>query len=168
MKHGIQLRLAGLGLGLGFMGLLIVIITLTSQKQAKELRNRLNQVDTESFWIADRFKNSLRDVTDHLRAYRAEREPAMWQEFLKAGSDLHDWVAQQRTRLTTASEQEVLQQIDEAYDQYLRMAKEFHAHPPPPSQAASPSELSRFVEQSRRLSDLGQLLARAHYNSRNE
>jgi hypothetical protein len=75
MNFGIRFRLVALGLACGLMGLLIVAVTVNSQTQARELRVRLNQVDTESFGMADHFKESLREVNETMRRFRTNGEP---------------------------------------------------------------------------------------------
>ena len=68
MHRGIKLRLTLLLLGLALFGSLIVAVTLNSQRQGRELRARLNQLDLESFGIADHFRETLREVNDKMRA----------------------------------------------------------------------------------------------------
>src|SRR5579859_1922450 len=91
LNRGIKLRLAALLMGLGLFGAMIVAVTLSSQRQANEVRARLNQVDIESFHIADHFKDALREVDSKMRAYRVERQPELWEEFLKTSQELDTW-----------------------------------------------------------------------------
>jgi signal transduction histidine kinase len=165
MNFGIRFRLVALGLGCGLMGFLIVVVTVNSQTQARELRVRLNQVDTESFGMADHFKESLREVNETMRRFRTNVDPAVWAEFLKAGHDLGAWINQQAPKLNTQREKDVLQQIDAAYDEYMRLGEQWHAQLQS-SDGISTAPATRFHEQARRLGDLGQLLARTHYESR--
>ena len=66
-RFGIKARLIGLGLAIALMGGLIVVVTLGSQWKATEARARLRQVESESFHIAERFKDNLREVNDKMR-----------------------------------------------------------------------------------------------------
>ncbi len=169
MASGIKLRLITLGLALALMGALIVAVVLTSQRQAAELRARLSQVDIESFGIAERFKDMLRGVSDKMRAYRNTHDPAIWESFLKASHELDGWIEQQAPRLTTQREKDVLKQIDSAYDDYLRVTRSLHDQMQASGQTnILRAESSGTLEEVRRLSDLGQALARAHYDSRNQ
>src|SRR6266404_42995 len=169
MASGIKLRLITLGLALALMGALIVAVVLTSQRQAAELRARLSQVDVESFGIAERFKDMLRGVSDKMRAYRNTHDPAIWESFLKASHELDGWIEQQAPRLTTQREKDVLKQIDSAYDDYLRVTRSLHDQIQASGQTnILRAESSGTLEEVRRLSDLGQALARAHYDSRNQ
>ena len=81
---GVRWRLIALASAVGLMGVLIVLTTLNSQRQATELRTRLSQVDSESFGIAEHFKDALREVTDKMLRYRTVRDPVAWEEFLQA------------------------------------------------------------------------------------
>jgi signal transduction histidine kinase len=150
------------------MGVLIVAATLSSQKQAHQLRLRLNQVDSEYFRIADHFRDALRDSADKMRAFRTTRNPAAWRQFLESSQSLSVWVDREAPR-GTPREQELIRQIDAARPDYLSAAEELHDKVLAATEATlARSEASRFIEESRRLADLGQQLARAHYDSRNQ
>ncbi len=169
MNLGITSRLIALGLGLGLMAALIVVVILSSQRQARDIRSRLAQVDQESFRIADHFKDSLREVNDKMRAYRTGRDPTLWAEFLKASKDLDMWIDEQKPRLKTQREKDLLEQIDAAYDAYVRMAGDLYSRMQTSTDpAATRAESAAFFEQSRHLADIGQALSRAHYDSRNQ
>ena len=75
MNFGIKLRLAALGLATALMGALIVLVTLYSQRQGTELRTRLNDLESQSFGIAEQFKDALRDVNDKMIRYRTVPRP---------------------------------------------------------------------------------------------
>ena len=111
MNFKIKLRLVGLGLSLGLLGALIVWVTLASQRQAEDARTQLGDVDTESMRIADRFKDKLRYANDRMRLYSTSRDPAHWQEFLKAGDELKAWIQTQPPKMAPGLEQEMLKQI---------------------------------------------------------
>jgi signal transduction histidine kinase len=158
----------GLSLAVGLMGVCIAVVTVSSQRQGQMLRTRLTQVDSESFRIADHFKDALREVIDHARHYREEKDTSSWQDFLKSSAELESWISGQGSKLTTQREKEVLQEITAAYSVCLGTAKELYG--PQQSSGASDAaqaESKRFRDQSRHLADLGQDLARAHYESRN-
>ncbi len=167
MTFGIQWRLVVLGTVVTLMGLLILLATLNSQKQAAELGARLSQVDLESFRIADRFRDSLRELNNTMQRYGIEREPAVWEEFLKASRKLDDWIDQQKPKLTTREEQEALAEIDAAYDRYQRVAQELQAKVLfLEGKSPSLADYDTFRKASQRLFDLGQNLGKAHYESR--
>jgi signal transduction histidine kinase len=164
----IKLRLAALGLALALLGTLIIEVTLTSQQRGEHTRAQLGQVDLESMRIADRFKDKQRYASDQMRRYSSGRDPAYWQEFLRASGELKAWIDSQPAKLTPGLEQEVLKQMDAAYALYVRKAQELHDRMETSGHAsASLAEYNGFFEQSRRLYDLGLDLARIHYELRN-
>ena len=168
MNFGIKMRFTALALVVGLMGVLIVLTTLNSQRQAAELRARLSHVELESFGIADHFKDSLRALNSTMLSYGIRHDTTDWESFLKVSHELDLWIDEQKPKLNTQQEKDVLQQIDYAYDDYVRAGRELQAKVqslgrPDPALA----EFSEFLAESQRLFDLGQALARAHYESRN-
>lgn len=170
LKHfGIQARLIALVLAVALMGALIVVVTFSSQRKARDARTRLNQVESESFRIAERFKDNLREVNDKMRRYGSFHEPEVWDEFLKASSELKSWIGAQAPRLTSGREKALLEQVDSAYQAYVQRAEELHSlMKNSGKRGATLVEYNDFFMQSRRLLDLGEELSRAHYDSRNQ
>ena len=66
MNFRVKLRLVALVLGIGLMGLVIVLMTFKSQSQAEELRVRLDQKYSESFRIAEQFRDFLGQLNRRL------------------------------------------------------------------------------------------------------
>jgi signal transduction histidine kinase len=168
MKLGIKLRLAALALAVALMGTLIVLATLRSQRQSGELRIRLKSVDSESFGMANYFKDSLRELNNQIFQYAINHDTAVWDEFRKASDALDRWIDEQKSRLTTQREKDIVQRIDAEYDVYRRVANELRGKLQSFGQRkASLEDLASFRAESQRLFDLGQALAKAHYDSRN-
>ena len=166
MKFGVTFRLLALGAGIGLMGLLIVLITFSSQQEGNELRARLSTVDSESFGISEQFKDRLREInTMRLRA-EIDRQPATWERFLKLSQDLDAWLDQQTPKLRTEHEIDVLHKARTAFDDYLKTVIAMHAQDAGQVSEAA-VELS-IRSKSQELFDLGQSLAKAHYDSRNQ
>src|SRR5689334_19098822 len=168
MKFGITFRLTALALALVLMGALIAIVTITSQHQAEEAKGRLGQVDVESFRIADLFKEKLRLANDSMRRYASVRDSAAWEDFLKASEGLQSWIDSQSPNLVTARERGLLKQMETAREAYLQKARDVRQTMEATQEAgASLAEYNGFQDQARHFYDLGQELARAHYESRN-
>ncbi len=169
MKSGIKFRLAALGLAMGLAGALIAVMMLLSQRQAAKLRERLQPLESESFRIAEHFKDAFRDVNDRMVHYRTVRDAQSWQEFLDASHQLDLWIDAQRPKLNSQREKDVLQQINATYDAYLRGAQEQRAWIESAGAQNAPalSEPDMLVPVRRRLFDLGQELAQAHFDRRN-
>jgi signal transduction histidine kinase len=167
MNFRIKLRLVALVLGIGLMGLVIVLMTLKSQSQAEELRVRLDQKDSESFRIAEQFRDFLGQLNSALFHYGGENDAAELEKFNKASDDLNQWIDVHSPRLTTVDEKAIMNQIDAAYDDYLAAAKalliRLKSLGP---QSATVHDYADVRKQSERLFDLGMSLERAHYYSR--
>src|SRR5215467_6746011 len=119
MKFGIRFRLTALAIASVLMGALIVVVTLTSQRQSEDAKTRLGQVDLESFRIADGFKEKLRFANDKFRRYASVRDPAAWDEYLKATDGLQSWIEEQASLLTNPRERDLLKQMSAAREAYL-------------------------------------------------
>jgi len=168
MNFGVKLRFTALALVVGLLGVLIGLTTLNSQRQAAELRARLSHVDLESFGIADHFKDSLRALNSTMFNYGIRHDPTDWESFLKVSQELDIWIDEQKPRLTTQREKDVLEEIDTAYDDYRGAGRDLQAKVQSLGrQDPTLAEFSGFLAESQRLFDLGQALARAHYESRN-
>jgi signal transduction histidine kinase len=168
MNLSVNFRLAALGFAAGLMGLLIVVAIVLSQKQGDTLRAQLNTVDSESFTIADHFKDSLREVNNIRFRYTMDHDQATWALFLTASRQLDTWMDEQAPRLSTAGEKDALRQVKAAYDDYLAEARQVHFRNQNNSPTDALAEFSSSRGQSQHLFDLGQALARAHYESRNQ
>lgn len=167
MNLRVKLRLIGLALAIGLMGVVIAYMTVKSQRQATELRARLGQVDSESFRIADQFRDFLRQLNTSLYRYGDQHRPVDLDTFLKASHNLDLWIDAQKPRLTTAREKAVMQQIDRAYDKYLLAAREVQAKLQSLApRSATIGDYTGLMNESQHLFTLGEALAKAHYESR--
>jgi signal transduction histidine kinase len=151
------------------MGALIAVVTQSSQRQAEDAKARLGQVDLESFRIADLFKDKLRLANDSMRRYATARAPVAWEEFLKASEGLQTWIQSQAPNLVTPREKELLAKMGAAQELYLQNANHVHRLMEDSAESgASLAEYNGFQDQARHFYDLGQELARAHYEVRND
>ena len=169
MKFGLIFRLVALALVVALMGVLILLATLNSQRQAAQLRDKLSQVDSESFRIADQFRDSLRALNNTMQRFGTEHDPAVWGEFLEASHKLDDWIDEQKPKLATQREVDALQQITVVYDDYMRVARDLHAKIQPLGrESATLADFNPLRTTSQHLFDLGQTLGKAHYDSRKQ
>jgi signal transduction histidine kinase len=168
MKFGIKFRITALAVVVTLLGVLILLATVNSQHQAAELRARLSQVDLESFQISDQFRDSLRELNNIMLRYGFEHDATVWNEFLEASRKVDVWIDDQKPKLTTAREKEALKEIDYAYDDYLRVARNLQTKIQPPGLSASLADYNPLRAASQRLLDLGETLGKAHYDSRRE
>ncbi|PWU08863.1 MAG: hypothetical protein C5B50_28720 [Verrucomicrobia bacterium] len=150
------------------LGALIIAITLALQNKSTAIRKWLSLQDTESFGIQDHFKDKFRLANAHMRRFGTTEEPAAWDEFLKASQDLKTWIDDQAGRLTNANEKATLKKLDSAWEAYMRQAQIVRrVAATNPVVGVTLAEYNDFTDQSRKFLDLGQDLARAHYESRN-
>jgi len=169
MNRAIKIRLAALGLGIGLMGAMIVGVTLILQSLANVSKAKLNQMDLESFHIADHFRDKLRFANDKMRAFATTEEPAAWDEFLSASHELKTWLDEQKLRLSNDREQRLLKEMDAAHAVYLQKAADLrNLIMTDSTKGASLAQYNTFLEYSRHFLDLGQELGRIHFESRNE
>jgi C4-dicarboxylate-specific signal transduction histidine kinase len=168
MKPGIRIRLIALALIVALMGVLILLATLNSQRRANDLRERLAQVDSESFRIADEFRNSLRQLSNTMQRYGTDRDPALWNEFSADSQKLNLWIQEQKPNLTTADEREILQEIETAYADYLRTANELHVRVQTQSNTVSLSDYTPLRKASQHLFEMGETLSKARYEARKQ
>jgi signal transduction histidine kinase len=169
MNKSVNFRLAALGVAAALMGLLIVVAVVLSQRQGDKLHAQLSTVDSESYSIAEHFKDSLREVNNIRFRYTVDHDPAAWDQFLSASRKLDEWMDQQAPRLTTAGEKDALHQVKSAYEDYLAVASQRHSlGQTNTSPAESLAEVSASRGQSQHVFDLGEALAHAHFESRNQ
>src|SRR5215831_9795380 len=109
MNVRVKLRLIALAVGIGLMGVVIVLMTVKSRDQAEELRRRLDQRDTESFRIADQFRNFLGELNSALFHYGGENDQTELEKFNKASEELNHWIDVQKPRLSTPEEKALMQ-----------------------------------------------------------
>src|SRR5665213_1222095 len=168
MNFGVKFRLIALLSVVALMGALIAFAIIKSQGQGRDLRARLGNVDSERDEIAAHFKDALREVNNARFQYAIGRDPVVWRQFLQASADLKTWIDAQAPRLTTQGEKDALAQVQSAYDDYLTQAKKIGSTAAPVGPADSLAAIAQDRAESQRLFDLGQALARAHYQSRNQ
>ncbi len=152
MKSPIRFRLVALGSAVLLAGAFLFLVTLESRRRAEELRHRLRQMNSESLGIAEDFRRNLRELNNTVFNYGVSRQPAQWQLFLDASRKLDLWIDEQKPKLETALEKEVLQQIDKAYDEFRSAARKLHDKVQASGQQQTPlSDFAEFQSQSQRL-----------------
>jgi len=97
------------------------------------------------------------------------RDPQQWALFEKASSDLDQWIDlhdpsyNPNSPLTTASERQLLSELNRAYDHYLQSARSVYSNNVPALASSNQlTQLDAFDAQAQRMRDLAQRLADAH------
>jgi signal transduction histidine kinase len=169
MNFNVKFRLAALGLAVGLMAALIVFITLNSQRGVTDLQNRLNNLDIESSVLATQFRDSMHELNNTVISYGISHNPTAWADCLKQSEKLKTWITEQKFKLRNPSERQVLQQMDGAYDDYLKTIQDFHNKIVSSGrQDSALSDIAPARERAQQLSDLSRKLVQAHYQARAE
>ena len=163
MHSAIRLRLTLLIAGLALMAALTVWSVSNTWRQISELERRLTAGHLETFRLADHFQESVLSLNASILRFTALREDATWDDFEKAGKQLDLWIDEQNPKLNTDHERKVMQQLNDAYDDYLGAARAVRTNRQPATvSATSFSQLAEFERQAQRLLQLGIQLADAH------
>jgi len=169
MKNSLQRRLIGLIAAVVVMWLGIAFLVVDLQWQSGALRAQLKEVDSESYRIGDEFRDHLRQLNESLYRYGMSQTAPDIADFNKASHELDLWIDQQKPKLATAQEKEIMNRIDAAYDDYLRAAKELLVRLVALGDAAATmDEYTGVRTESQRLYRLGQALSQAHLASRDQ
>ncbi|HKQ39651.1 MAG TPA: ATP-binding protein [Verrucomicrobiae bacterium] len=134
-----------------------------------ELERRVTTTQLESFRLAQDFAGRLRDLNNSILLYAARREPATWNEFEQAATNLDRWIDQYDPRvnpksiLTTDPERRLFQQLNSGYDEYLRAARTLHSNQRGATMSAEAyNAVKEFQDQAQQLLDVNDELAKAH------
>lgn len=167
MTSAVKFRLAALGTAAAVMGVLIAFVTLNSQRQSADLRSKLNEVEAQSFGMAEHFKDVLRESSDKLTRYRTTGDETAWRDVLKSNDELNGWMQAQIASPITPREREILQQMSARYADYLQLVGGVRQKilASGPEGSAAPEKLSQT---RRKLFDLGQELSQAHLDLRKQ
>jgi len=169
IKDRFQRRIAALVGAFLLVAGCIAWLTVQLQREASELRTRLRQADSESFRIADQFSEFLGKLNDSLYHYGRSHVLPDVAAFSKATNELNKWIDEQKPKLTSVEEKAAMEQIDHAYDDYMRVAGELVVRLEAIGDAsATMDEYTNLRKESQRLSELGRLLSRAHLASKEQ
>jgi signal transduction histidine kinase len=169
MKSAAAQKLIGLVFGMVLMGAAIVFLTTRVQTQSAQLRLNLERVDSEGFRIADELFDPMRQLNDSLYHYGQSHVAPNRDAFEATSQDLDHWIERQTNNLTTLREVTIMQQIDRAYHEYLRVARDLLVRLEAiGDESASIDEYTNLRNATHRLFLLRKALARAHQASREQ
>ncbi len=169
MRNRVQRRLTGLVATIVLAGLGIAFLTVKLQSYSGELRARLDQVDSESFLVADQFGDSLRRLNESLYHFGRSHVAHDVDAFNEASRQLDRWIKTQKMMLTTEQERVLMRQIDAAYHDYLHVAEQLLVRLVALGEAsATMDEYTDLRTESQRLHALCKSLSRAHVASRDQ
>jgi signal transduction histidine kinase len=168
MSGGIKFRLAAFVLAMAVMASLIAWLAHTSWRRTGELREKLSAVQLQSFQIAGHCQQSILELNNLVLRYGVYHEPNDWVRFEIASTNLDHWLDEQRPILKTEREKQILDRINDRYDDYVLAAQEIGARARAENpQIARLSDFEDFEAQSRNILGLSFELAQAHRDSLN-
>jgi len=146
----------------------------SSLSNVSQLEDRFTTGYLDTFRRADEFQARLLELNNSILRYAAWREPAVWNKFELASEGLNVWIDQygvhtnrtnqgDRNDEPRPKERQLLQRLNDAFDEYLRAAQAVHTNQPPATLPADGSaQFNEFDRQSTNLLGLGIELADAH------
>ncbi len=120
MKLGIKFRLTIFALVIVLAELAFGWATHTSWNRFRELSDRLDQVQAQSFQTADQFRARLRQMKTILLRHGAKPDPANLGQFETEWTNLDQWIDAQQPR--SEQEREILAEINVTHDAYYAVA----------------------------------------------
>lgn len=99
----------------------------TAWKAADQLGSRLSKEEISSFRIGDTFSADLHELRSLFRNYEASRDPKKWDDFVEAHQRLLQWLHDQRGSITRSGELQILDNINQVFDEYWQEAFKIRA-----------------------------------------
>jgi signal transduction histidine kinase len=134
-----------------------------------DLEKRLTTGHLDSFRLAGDFEARLHNLNNSMLRFAVTRRPEDWSQFEKASDRLNRWIDEndprlnRNSKLSTADERRIFQQLNDLYDDYLRAAQSVRTNLQPALVSRDLfGQLGEFDNQSRGLVALGSQLAAAH------
>lgn len=169
MNNRIRLRLLGLAAGIGLMGLVIAFLGAKERREMEALHVRLNQVNDESFQIAEDFADYLRKLNESLYHYGRQHTAPNPAAFTQASHDLDVWIDSQKLKLTSEQEKGAMEKIDSAYNAYMLAANNLLKRLEALGEAsATIDEYTELTNESQNLFKLVESLRNAHLERRTD
>jgi signal transduction histidine kinase len=91
-----------------------------------EFSQKIRKEELESYNIGDEFNGLLSYLHSRLRRYQNRQEAVEWQHFQVDRTKLDKWIDEQKSRVHTSDESNVLEKIDRTFDDYYRAASLLH------------------------------------------
>lgn len=166
LSFGIRLRLATFVMAIAVMVGTIAWTLQYSWRRGGELRERLTEVQLQSFQIADHIRENIQLLNNAVLRFGAYHDTNAWVQFQADSGELENWLEEQRARLSGEGERRLLNQISINYDSYTAAARDIESRVrTSPSASIGLKDFADFEKQSQRLLKLGFVLADAHRQS---
>jgi signal transduction histidine kinase len=166
MNPGIKLRLVIFIVGIASLVVLIAWMARTSWQQIGGLHTKLTTVQSESFQFSDHLQQAILGLNNSVYKYAAYRDPDDWHKFDLDSQELGRWINEQQPILSSEKERPLLNQISEAFKDYMAAATAINTKIYESSQSNTRlKEFTEFESQSKRILNLGIKLSQAHAES---
>jgi signal transduction histidine kinase len=152
--------MTALMVAMGLLASLIVWAVVTSWHRLQDSRAHARAGSLESFGITRHFQTTLLNLNSHLLNLAAQRDVKEWALFESEWSDLNDWIDQQH--LSSATERQLLDQINSGYDDYHFAAERFREQVQTSDAEAQIREFAQLQREMAHLVDLASQLGEAH------
>src|SRR5580765_6706515 len=164
-SRGMKIRLAAVTLAMVGMATVIALTAHTSWLRTSELREKLTDVQLQSFLIADHFQQTILGLNNLVLRYGVYHERKDWDRFEAESEKLDAWIDEQRPILTTEKEKHILDLIATNYDGYVAAAREVETKAREPVATTPLAQFAEFEKQSQQVLSLAFALAAAHRES---
>jgi hypothetical protein len=126
MNPGIKFRIAVFITTIVLLVLLIAWTAHNSWERISQSHQKLSQMQSQSFQIADHLQQSILGLNNRILRYAAYHNDVDWFIFSGSSKDLQDWLAEQKPMLSSDAEHSLLLQINAAFQDYLIAATAIH------------------------------------------
>ncbi|HUR45629.1 MAG TPA: ATP-binding protein [Candidatus Saccharimonadales bacterium] len=169
MRLGIQFRLGAFGAAILMAVVMMSWAVHFTWRRFEALSEKLTPAQIASFQTGDHFRATLQELNAILDRFRAQKNRDDWEIFKRQFDELNKWIDEQRPTLRTAPEVATLNQIDDAYDQYLEAATNLLRQVESNTGGTLPDQSEEKVQTiSRTLLNLGYQLVDRHRDSQTE
>lgn len=165
-SYSISTRLIAFSIAIVGMASLVAWAAKTSWDQLEALHERIQEESVGSFRIADEFQASIYRLNYTLLRFGTRETSAELERFQRESKELQTWLDHQKELHTTPREQEVLGQINRAYNTYLAAAgKVIALAQQSDNQRPMFGALEAVAEASQPLLELGSALVLANHEA---
>ena len=166
MNPGIKIRLVIFIVAIASLVVLIAWTARTSWQQIGGLHQKLTTVQSESFKFSDHLQQAILGLNNSILKYSAYRDPDDWHKFDLDSQQLGRWINEQQPMLSSEKEKSSLDQISEAFKDYMAAATAINTKIYTSHQSITRLvEFTDFETQSKRILNLGIKLSQAHEES---
>jgi signal transduction histidine kinase len=161
MNLGMKIRLAAFVSAITLLISVIVWVAVTSARLIENARAQMNLAQSESFRIAGQFQEGILALNERLLRFAQHHDTNDWMEFEKEWNALNLWL--DRQHLSAPPEKHVLEQLNAAYDDYYKAARQIETKVEASTEVIMPAaEFGTLQKEAARLLDLAFQLAEAH------